>query len=93
MFYSREDEIYDVAGTDAYRAWLISRNQPPIVYHSGAMQWKRMRVALRHGVSHVRGMFAAVRVALAADKMRRVQQDLAIHARQDRAPHGHGSDQ
>lgn len=78
MFYSREDEIYDVAGTDAYRAWLISRNAPPIVYHSSDMQWKRLRVAARHGVAHVKGFLAAIRVALVADKMRRAQRELAF---------------
>jgi hypothetical protein len=85
MFYSREDEIYDVAGTDAYRAWLISRNAPPIIYHSGDVHWKRLRVAARHGVAHIQGLFAAIRVALAADKIRRVQRELAFRGlRHDR---------
>ncbi len=93
MFYSREDEIYDVAGTDAYRAWLISRNAPPIVHHSGEMHWKRLQVAMRHGVNHVKGLFAALRVALVADKMRRARRELAVHAHHDRAPHGDRSGQ
>jgi hypothetical protein len=79
MFYSRENEFHDPAGADAYRSWLISRNQPPIVYHSGEMHWKRLRVAARQSVNHIKGFIAAIRVALAADKMRRVHRELAFH--------------
>lgn len=77
MFYSRQNELHDVSGGDAYRSWLISRNQPPIVYHSGEMHWKRLQVTLRHAARHVRNVFAAIRVALVADKMRRARGELA----------------
>jgi hypothetical protein len=79
MFYSRENQFHDLSGDDAYRAWLISRNQAPIVHHSGDMYWKRLRVAARHAARHVSGFFAMLRVALAADKMRRVRRDLVQH--------------
>ncbi len=79
MFYSRENGLHDVTGDDAYRSWLISRNQSPIVYHSGDMHWKRLLVQLRRAAAHVRGIFAAVRVALVADKMRRARRELAQH--------------
>ena len=84
MFYSRDNRFHDFAGDDAYRAWLISRNQAPIIHHSGDMHWKRLLVAARHAVNHVRGAFAALRVALVADKMRRVRHDLARHGGRDR---------
>jgi len=90
MFHTREENFQNLAGDDAYRSWLISRSQPPIVYHSGDMHWKRLRVLARRTGNHIRGFFAALRVALAADKMRRAQRLLALHglrhARIDR-PH------
>ncbi len=79
MFYSRENQLHDFTGDDAYRSWLISRNQVPIVHHSGEMHWKRLRVQMRRAVGHVKGFFAALHMALAADKMRRAQRDLAQH--------------
>lgn len=84
MFYSRDNQFHDASGDDAYRSWLISRNQAPIIHHSGDMHWKRLLVAARHAVNHVRGFFAALRVALVADKMRRVRHDLARHGGRDR---------
>ncbi|MDB5618319.1 hypothetical protein [Tardiphaga sp.] len=79
MFFSRENELHDLAGDDAYRSWLISRNQAPIVHHSGEMHWKRLQILARHAVRHVKGFFAAIRVALVADKMRRAQRHLEPH--------------
>jgi hypothetical protein len=84
MFYSRDHQLHDFSGDNAYRSWLISRNQAPIVHHSGDMQWKRLLVATRHARNHVKGLFAALRVALVADKMRRARHDLARHAGRDR---------
>ncbi len=79
MFHSRETQFHDITGDDAYRSWLISRNQAPIVHHSGEMHWKRLRVLARRTRNHVRGFFAALRVALAADKMRGARRLLALH--------------
>jgi hypothetical protein len=84
MFYSRDHQLHDFSGDDAYRSWLISRNQAPIVHHSGDMHWKRLRAATRHAVNHVKGLIAALRVALLADKMRRAHRELARHAGRDR---------
>jgi hypothetical protein len=77
MFYTRDSQLHDFNADDAYRAWLISRNEPPIIYHSGDMQWKRLCVAARLMRNHIKGIFAAVRVALVADKMRRARRELA----------------
>ena len=79
MFYSRDNQFHDLTGDDAYRAFLISRNQPPIVHYSGDRPWKRLAVSARHAVRHVRSIFAALRVALVADKMRRARDVLALH--------------
>ena len=79
MFYSREDRFHNLTADDAYRSWLISRNQAPIVFHSGEMHWKRLRVLARRTGNHIRGFFAAIPVALVADKTRRAQRLLALH--------------
>ena len=78
MFYTRDSQLHDLAADDAYRSYLISRNQQPIVYHSGDVHWKRLCVAARLTRNHIKGFFAAIRVALVADKMRRVQRELAL---------------
>jgi len=59
------ERFRDLYADDAYRSWLISRNQPPIVYHSGRMQWKRLRVLARQVV----GFLASRRVARAAARV------------------------
>lgn len=76
MFHTRNHQCDDFAADDAYRAWLISRNQQPILYHSGDVQWKRLCVAIRHMRDHIKSAFAAIHMALVADKMRRVRQEL-----------------
>lgn len=76
---SSADRFRDLAGDDAYRAWLISRNQPPIVYHSGEMQWKRLRVLARR----VMGFIASQHLAVAASRARRLRV-LAVFGSRDR---------
>lgn len=93
MLYTRDSALHDFAGDDAHRCYLIHRNQPPIVHRSGAMLWKRIRVLARHATRHIRGMLAALRVALVADKMRRAHRELSRVGFRDpglKAPHaGH----
>ena len=60
------DRFRDLANDDAYRSWLISRNQPPIVHHSGQMYWKRLCVIARH----IAAFIASQRVALVAARIR-----------------------
>ena len=79
MLYSRDNQFHDFTGDDAYRSWLISRNDAPIIHHSGDMDWKRLRVLARRTGDRFRGFFAAIRVALVADKMRRARRLLALH--------------
>ncbi|HEY8334205.1 MAG TPA: hypothetical protein VIQ05_10485 [Tardiphaga sp.] len=80
------DKFRDLTSDDAYRSWLISRNQGPIVHHSGAMHWKRLLVLARLTRNHIKGFFAAIRVALVADKMRRVQRELSLRGIRYDAP-------
>ena len=54
VLFSGMDNTPAPLDEEAYRAWLISRAQPPIVYHSGAMHLKRLRVLARKINSHVR---------------------------------------
>jgi hypothetical protein len=87
MIHTRDSQLHDLAADDAYRSYLISRNQQPIVYHAGDVQWKRLCVAARLTRNHIKGFFAAIRVALVADKMRRVQRELGLRSvRYDQAP-------
>jgi hypothetical protein len=64
---------------EAYRSYLISRSQPPIVYHSGAMQLKRLRVVGRHARSHIKRFLSFLHNAMVAAKMRRIQRELMFH--------------
>jgi hypothetical protein len=77
MFFNRDTQAHDFSADSAYRSYLISRNQAPIVYHSGDMQWKRFCVGLRRVRKNVRSFFAAIHMALVADKMRRARHELA----------------
>jgi hypothetical protein len=77
MFYNRDTQLHDLSADSAYRSYLISRNQSPIVYHSSDIQWKRFCVAVRLTRNHIKGFFAAIHMALVADKMRRARRELA----------------
>jgi hypothetical protein len=77
MFFNRDTQAHDLSADSAYRAWLISRNQAPIIHHSPDMQWKRLRVAMRRMRNDIRSFFAAIHMALVADKMRRARHELA----------------
>ena len=80
VLFSGMDKARDPGGEDAYRAWLISRRQAPIVYHSGAIHLKRLRVLARKIGSHVRATLTTIHQAIVAAKMRRIQRELIFHA-------------
>jgi hypothetical protein len=79
VLFSGIDKTHAPRGEDAYRAWLISRAQPPIVYHSGAMHLKRLRVLARKIKSHVRATLTTFHQAIIAAKMRRIRRELIFH--------------
>src|ERR1700754_4346005 len=80
VLFSGVDDTPAPLDEEAYRAWLISRQQSPIVYHSGAMHLKRLRVLARKINSHVRAALATMHEAIVAAKMRRIQRELMFHA-------------
>ncbi|WP_458760321.1 hypothetical protein ACSVBT_05840 [Afipia sp. TerB] len=61
---------------DAYRAWLISRNPPPIVHHSSAVHWKRLLVRLHRASDFIDAVLHRAVAALAAAKTRRIRREL-----------------
>jgi hypothetical protein len=80
VLFSGVDNTPAPRDEDAYRAWLISRQQSPIVYHSGAMHLKRLGVLARKISSRVRAALTAIHQAIVAAKMRRVRRELIFHA-------------
>jgi hypothetical protein len=80
VLFSGVDDTPAPLDEEAYRAWLISRQQSPIVYHSGAIHLKRLRVLARRISSHVRAALVTIHEAIVAAKMRRIQRELTFHA-------------
>jgi hypothetical protein len=78
MLHSHHDRIRDRTG-DAYRSYLISRNPPPIVHHSGGMHLKRLRVLARNVSKRASAALEFIHKAIIAAKMRRVQRELMFH--------------
>jgi len=85
------DDNRNFYAEDDYRAYLISRNPPPIVHHSATIQWKRLRVHARHVVNGVDAVLHWMIAALEKSNTRRVQRELQIRGirypqRNDDAP-------
>ena len=80
VLFSGIDDTPAPLDEEAYRAWLISRQQSPIVYHSGAVHLKRLRVLARKINSHVRAALTTIHQAIVAAKMRRIRRELIFHA-------------
>jgi hypothetical protein len=80
VLFSGVDETGFPLDEEAYRAWLISRQQSPIVHHSGAMHLKRLRVLARKINNHVHAALSTMHEAIVAAKMRRIRRELTFHA-------------
>jgi hypothetical protein len=80
VLFSGVDRNRAPGDEDAYRAWLISRAQSPIVYHTGKMHLKRLRVLARRVRSRVSTALTMIHQAIVAAKLRRVQRELIFHA-------------
>lgn len=85
------DEHRNLVSEDDYRAYLISRNPPPIVHHSASVHWKRLQVYARRVVNGVDFVLHGMIEALAKSKARRIQRELQIRGirypqRNDDAP-------
>jgi hypothetical protein len=88
------DDNRNFYAEDDYRAYLISRNPPPIVHHSATVHWKRLRVHARHVVNGVDSVLHWMIAALEKSKTRRIQRELQIRGirypqRNDDAPSQH----
>jgi hypothetical protein len=79
VIFSEVDKARAPRDEHAYRAWLISRLQSAIVYHSGAMHLKRLRVLARKISSHIRAALTTMHEAIVAAKMRRIRRELMFH--------------
>lgn len=87
---SHRKKFRDLDGAD-YRAYLITRNEAPIVYHSRDMHLKRLRVVARNAVSYFDACLHRMIEALAAAKMRRIQRELMFRATYSCRTHGHNA--
>lgn len=63
---------------DAYRAWLISRNSPPIVHQSSAILWRRLFVRAHRMTARVDSLLHRAIEMLAAAKVRRIRRELQL---------------
>jgi hypothetical protein len=79
VLFSGVDDTPAPLDEEAYRAWLISRQQSPIVHHSYAMHLKRLRALSRGIGSHVRAALTTMHEAIVAAKMRRIRRELMFH--------------
>jgi hypothetical protein len=88
------DDKRNFYAEDDYRAYLISRNPPPIVHHSSTIHWKRLSVHARRVVNLVDFVLHRMVEALARSKTRRIQRELQLRGiryaqRTDDAPSPH----
>lgn len=63
---------------DDYRAYLISRNPPPIVHRASSVWLRRLLVRLDGGVKIVDSVLHRMVEALARSKTRRIQRELQM---------------
>ena len=80
VLFSGVDDTPAPLDEEAYRAWLINRQQAPIVYRSGAMHLKGLRVLARKINCQLRAALTTFHQAIVAAKMRRIRRELTFHA-------------
>ncbi|MEH2509405.1 hypothetical protein V1291_000759 [Nitrobacteraceae bacterium AZCC 1564] len=79
---------YREINDDDYRAYLITRNQEPIVYHSQDMQFRRLQVHVRSALDRIDRFLHCLREAIVKTKHRKLQRELMMRGdRQHCAPH------
>lgn len=69
---------YRELNDDDYRAYLITRNQAPIVYHSREIQFKRLRVHVRGVLNGISRFLNWMSQAIAKSKRQRLQRELIM---------------
>jgi hypothetical protein len=81
-----DDKFRDFAYDDGYRAYLITRRDPPSEYRFGRMQRKRVRARARRALRRVNGFLKNMIEAIANSKLRRMERELELRGiRLDRA--------
>jgi len=81
-----DDKFRDLAYDDGYRAYLITRRDPPSEYRFGRMQRKRVRARARSALRRVNGFLKNLIEAIANSKLRRMERELELRGiRLDRA--------
>jgi hypothetical protein len=79
-----DDKFRDLAYDDGYRAYLITRRDPPSGYQFGRTQGKRVRA--RSALRRVNGFLQNMIEAIANSKLRRMERELELRGiRLDRA--------
>jgi hypothetical protein len=77
-FEKTDNDHDDVLQSRYAAARFLGRQRLSLLSHqSGDIQWKRLCVAIRLTRNHIKGFFAAIHMALVADKMRRARRELA----------------
>ena len=81
-----DDKFRDLAYDDGYRAYLITRRDPPSEYRFGRTQGKRVRVRARSALRRFNGFLQNMIEAIANSKLRRMERELELRGiRFDRA--------
>jgi hypothetical protein len=81
-----DDKFRDLAYDDGYRAYLITRRDPPSEYRFGRTQGKRVRVRARSALRRFNGFLQNMIEAIANSKLRRMERELELRGiRLDRA--------
>ncbi len=79
-----DDKFRDLAYDDGYRAYLITRRDPPSEYRFGRTRGKRVRV--RSALRRFNGFLHNMIEAIANSKLRRMERELELRGiRLDRA--------
>jgi hypothetical protein len=69
---------YQDLNDDDYRAYLITRNQAPIVYHSQDIQFKRLRVHVRSALFGIDRFLHWMSQVIAKSTRRRIWRELMM---------------
>ena len=85
-FTASDDKFRDLSYDDGYRAYLITRRDPPSEYRFGRTRGKRVRVRARSALRRVNGFLQNMIEAIANSKLRRMERELELRGiRLDRA--------
>lgn len=69
---------YSEIGDDDYRAYLITRNQEPIVYHSQDILFKRLQVHVRSALSRIDRFLYWIGETIIKSQHRRLQREMMM---------------